>query len=530
MTQPKTEDRKPVEASEKMDLAPVAPDSFRRTGWIERWRFWGPVLLVAIFVLWRGVDAWVQELPGRTWHTPGQLATAHVYYDDQCSVCHEAFTPVSASNWLGDSLGRSHAGDAKCMECHENFNHSASENPDRRPSCTACHVEHRGRMHSLVHTPDGQCTMCHASLVKKLAHKAETQLANVSAFDKASHPDFRPAQDATADKRRLKFNHKLHLTPGFQRTQQGEAFTLEKVDPRYQSLYGSQANLNEAVHLQCKSCHQLDSRDFSPPADVFSDVPRNAVTPARPPGSTMLPIVYEQHCQGCHPLAFEATKAAGKGWQGVVAPHRQQPAEIRRFLAAYYLEQLRKTNPGAFQQPFPPLPGKSPSPEQQVLSSAINDRVERAEKQLYLGKKVCGECHYIDPAPERLASEKLVDLKIEPTQVPEVWFTRANFTHTPHRMLDCLACHAGADKRDELSAGTPPQRVGRLLPGIDNCLNCHNSSISGGGARQDCVACHRYHDGEHPLSGKGTAARAGAHAGKWSIREFIEAGEHPPGR
>src|SRR5436305_14741607 len=115
MAASKTEDRKSAEVSEKMDLAPVTPESFRRTGWIERWRFWAPAALVAAFVLWRAADAWVQELPGRTWHSPGQLAVAHVLYDDQCSACHDSFSPVSASNWLGASLARSHAADAKCL-------------------------------------------------------------------------------------------------------------------------------------------------------------------------------------------------------------------------------------------------------------------------------------------------------------------------------------------------------------------------------------------------------------------------------
>jgi hypothetical protein len=278
----------------------------------------------------------------------------------------------------------------------------------------------------------------------------------------------------------------------------------------------------EPLRLQCQSCHQLDSRDFPLPPEAIKDLPRNAVTPARPPGATMLPIVYEQHCQGCHPLAFEAAGAAGQDWVGIVAPHRQQPSEVRRFLEAYYLEQLRKSQPGAFQQPFPPLPGQPPSPAQQLLAGAIKERVERAEKQLYLGKKVCSECHFTSPAPEQLASDKLVELKIAPTQVPEVWLTRANFTHTPHRMLDCLACHLGAATRDELTSG---QRVPPALPGIDNCLNCHSPSSPSGGARQDCVACHRYHDGDHPLTGKGAAARAGPNAWKRSIRQFIEGGE-----
>ena len=154
--------------------------------------------------------------------------------------------------------------------------------------------------------------------------------------------------------------------------------------------------------------------------------------------------------------------------------------------------------------------------------------MQRAEQQLYLGKKVCGECHYSSLPPAEANAYRwmmLGELRIEPTQIPEVWFQKANFTHTPHRMLDCPACHPGADARQEVerpAASEPGQRV--LLPGIDICLTCHNSNSPGGGARQDCVACHRYHDGDHPLTGPGAAARAGPHANTRSIREFIDAG------
>ena len=96
------------------------------------------------------------------------------------------------------------------------------------------------------------------------------------------------------------------------------------------------------MRLECRSCHQLDSRDFAPTREVLTDVPRNAVMPARPPGATMLPIVYEQHCQGCHPLTFERPEGANSVWQGTVVPHRQQPAQIRRLIETFYLNRLQE--------------------------------------------------------------------------------------------------------------------------------------------------------------------------------------------
>ena len=150
MVSPKPEDRRQPDKSDKLDLAYVAPDSFRRKGDIERWRFWLPLVLVPIFALWRVGDAWLEDMPERSWHSPGHLATAHVLYDNQCSACHADFSPVSAGNWLATGLGRTHAADAQCSECHESSNHHAAEKADRKPACTSCHLEHRGRTASLV--------------------------------------------------------------------------------------------------------------------------------------------------------------------------------------------------------------------------------------------------------------------------------------------------------------------------------------------------------------------------------------------
>jgi hypothetical protein len=356
-----------------------------------------------------------------------------------------------------------------------------------------------------------------------VAEGATAQFANATRFAKDQHPEFRPLVSRGADPRKLKFNHKLHLSPGMRRTEGGEPFTIEKVDPRYQHLYGSTAAKKDAVQLECKSCHQLDSRDFPMPASVLETLPQNAVMPARPPGATMLPIVYEQHCQACHPLSFEASVEKPGVIPGAVTPHRQQPAEIRKFLESYYFHKLEKDRAGLLRQPFPPLPGKPPTPEQKAFFAMLGAQVQRAEQQLYLGKKVCGECHFTTTPLEKTSPTRLADLKIAPTAIPEVWYTHANFTHTPHRQLNCLACHEGANSRDEMLTIGGNDGGGRpLLPGVENCLRCHSSSSPGGGARQDCVSCHRYHNGAHPLSGKGAAVRAGPEAGKRSILEFLD--------
>jgi hypothetical protein len=55
-----------------------------------------------------------------------------------------------------------------------------------------------------------------------------------------------------------------------------------------------------------------------------------------------------------------------------------------------------------------------------------------------------------------------------------------------HQALNCQQCHPAAQSR---------QTQDVLLPGIDNCRQCH---APGSPARFDCIECHRYHPQESP--------------------------------
>src|SRR5262249_28142112 len=76
------------------------------------------------------------------------------------------------------------------------------------------------------------------------------------------------------------------------------------------------------------------------------------------------------------------------------------------------------------------------------------------------------------------------------------WFPYARSHPEGHRMLDCAACHP---------ATTSTRTSDVLLPGIDNCRQCHSRATVG--VRSDCLECHNYHDrfGEpHGLRGRMT--------------------------
>jgi hypothetical protein len=100
--------------------------------------------------------------------------------------------------------------------------------------------------------------------------------------------------------------------------------------------------------------------------------------------------------------------------------------------------------------------------------------------------------------------------------VARVWFQRAVFDHAAHRAVNCDTCHAGAR--------TSTKSADILLPGKKTCLECHGpprgtAREPRGGAGDSCTLCHRYHNGDHPLQGKGARARGAATPG--TIEEFL---------
>jgi hypothetical protein len=241
------------------------------------------------------------------------------------------------------------------------------------------------------------------------------------------------------------------------------------------------------VQLDCGSCHQLDGGDFSM-TRVAGASP--SVLPARPAGDYMLPITYENQCQACHPLY----KMPG------IVRHRQTPQEIRAALRRAFAEEYLAGNPELLQRFVPPepLPGAR-SAVSETVAQAIAGKIEIAEK--VLSQEYCGKCH--EPESSAPGLQPVV-----PPQVPQVWLPHAKFAHRAHRALDCRQCHPAA------YADAPnPSRQSKdvLIPQRDVCLECHSpSSQTGaaytGGARFDCVECHRYHNGAAPLAGSGAQA------------------------
>lgn len=484
-------------------LADVPETAHRRRDPITRgrWRLsWLVLLGLPIF--------WFVEygLRGDNRYTPGLLATPHATWEASCQACHVDATPLGGKTWLaaiGAVARGGHAADSQCQTCHSGPPHHAKLKDE--PGCASCHVEHLGRQADLKRVANDQCTHCHRDLGRHVQPETQSAFDNVTSFTH-DHPEFRLWRKKLSDPGNVAFNHRLHMTPGL-RTDPASAvpFTLQQVTPAWRERYRRLDDKDTApVRLACASCHRTDHDSVLKANEAQAGM---TLTELRGDGKAMLPIVFEKHCQGCHPLTVER-KVADDPRSGLLAVrHRLQPAEMRDDLLAHYTRQfLQGTNLDLLKRPLRPLPGKNPlsQEEKRTALDQIHDRVAQAENVLY-GPGTCGQCH----GP--LDAKKT----IPPANLPTHWLPHAVFDHTAHRALDCRECHADASPTaldGSMNKNASEKKSDVLLPGIGTCQKCHapisrTHDAHRGGARYDCVECHRYHGGDQPHQGRGAATR-----------------------
>jgi hypothetical protein len=485
-----------------------------RSAWVSLhyWRQGGRGKWLAAGVCAGAGAVWMVVCFARgSWHapaSPGPVHAVHAAWENDCAACHPGFlTPATDRNGLRRWLGDRDSADGLCQECHLGPPHHADREPAGDvPGCAGCHLDHQGRTAALARPADQACTRCHQHLP---AHTRDgtgygddrDQIAHFT-----SHPEFRLGSKGKRevlgeanDPGKLKFNHRLHLTPGQKYDPKDRGgWTLGQVPSELRARYRAmqpedRRKDTDLVELKCASCHQLDATD-SPAAGPGVNVPL-----ARASGDYVLPVTYDQHCKACHPLTFNPSLPK------VSVPHHLQPADVGRFLTGVYVAELvkdadlaKKLTSGR------PLPKVNVSREEKEARARVAGHVGRAEQYLYAGKSTCGLCHHFERGPgERLPR------RIVPTAVPQVWYPHAKFSHRAHRAVDCLQCHE--------KATTSIVSTDVLLPGVENCQKCH--SPDRGGVRHDCVTCHQYHHAAEPLAGLGAAAR-GVNERK-AIEEFL---------
>jgi len=480
-------------------------DYYKRATPLERWKDWLGLLALLVAGGWLAGGLLLGD-GGDLRYSRGPLAQVHQTWEANCAACHEPFVPIQKNHWASTGQGRAQA-DEKCQACHAGPRHQTNEKSP--PSCAECHREHRGRDASLVRLADAICTQCHADLVAGATFASTIRtppaMHQIRGFSTADgHADFQHRNE-TAQYQKLKFNHKLHLAR--------DLITPENGDPHlnldmFSEFDRQRFEKGATGHIQlvCVSCHELDSVGFYN---------------ARSAGDYMLPARYKAHCQACHPLTYDRRNDNDLHTEPAV-PHGLQPREIRKILQGAYTSMALKNDWRAFERFIPkrPLPGQKLDDETVKIGQFINDRVATAEKLLYLGKAACGECHYDVPAAQLVKTEvPILGLQplhtIAPTNVLQVWFQHARFSHVAHRGVDCRACHENGVQQDgqtKITICESTRSEDIFIPGIDICVKCHapqttsNGAVRGG-ARFDCTECHRYHGGSLGASNRDPEAR-----------------------
>lgn len=495
---------------------------FGRSEWLRRDRYFLAAVALVLACCWAVAD-FTGPPKLQYAHTHGPLASPHAAWENDCSACHRGHSPSELSpNSVFHARDRWQ--DMTCEKCHSGALHNArftAESYAYHAQCSNCHRDHAGRDVSLVRLADSVCTHCHANLTADRMLGTPKCEAKVTDFVK-DHPEFRPLK--TPPQRTLKFSHALHMNPGQTHTQGGkEAMTVGKLRTlasesldRYRKPGQADGDL---ISLDCASCHRVDSGGGIADFDKLkltldaSGEPSKALLPARAAGANMLPINFEMHCKACHPLRAPEGTSGGFVIAGFEVPHRKKPDVLMPEVNAGYVRSLVKQglptlatplSPGGMLDPRLPDPARFIREETQRLTNTAMDI-------LTTGNGGCEKCHDTGPP---FGSSWLV--KIKPLPDNRVWFKAAMFDHTAHRGATCQTCHPGtsaawAAPGTALIEKEPPQ-----ILGVESCKACHSptgtrvtlpdkSAIAGGGVRHGCTDCHRYHNNDHGLQGRGAA-------------------------
>jgi hypothetical protein len=228
-------------------------------------------------------------------------------------------------------------------------------------------------------------------------------------------------------------------------------------------------------------------------------------------GAYMTSIKYVNQCAACHVLQFDRLIPEP-------APH-DKPEVVHAFIMKKYADYIVQ-NPGAVKLRVGEIDDGTPvgftesalRPTRTELSPLVNSasewvRQRTAAAENLLWTRNCKICHLSTEhdAPGLPQSVKAI--------VPTRWLPHAEFDHQAHRMLTCVACHAGIPNS--------PKSADVNIPKIELCQPCHKEA---GPAKQAaegrCFECHSYHDWrkEQPIKGimeiaQPSASNAGSDSG-----------------
>jgi hypothetical protein len=515
----------------------IPPDYFRGGNRLDRGRVIFAAIAAAAAISWWGVGL-VANRRSDLWASPGPVAAAHATIEMKCATCHVEFTPIRDDAWAKLWSADRHAADANCRACHHDLSHDNADplghhlttNADLL-CCSTCHHEHLGRSHLLAHTTDSSCTMCHGrekvaellvEQVKSVFPKGSPAWSKVTSFD-GDHPDFRSLTNG--DPRKLKFtrfSHRLHMTPGMAIDKDHKpVFTVGVLTTTAdKARYAPGQPDDDLVRLDCASCHQLQGGGSGKAA---AGLP-SAVSSKDSSGAYMQPVVFELHCQACHPLTIDPSKESrsGAGFAAAVepeatVPHRLARDKLATAVRSHWEHRYLTEHPEAVKA-HSPKPDHSFA-ENKEAEAWIKDRITASLNHL---RATCQKCHEYDDlrSDVKAIDDKLADELLQPVapvRIPRPWLQFAKFNHASHRSttldgrtIRCTDCHRGADGEEQSTATIMTTKTSAndiasdaahsplMLPHRDICIKCHTTQSDGaaaspGGARTDCFECHRFH-------------------------------------
>jgi len=356
----------------------------------------------------------------------------------------------SAHSSIGDDCDACHivvfqrAPDSGCVDCHTVTRHAAPQHAvlgDVR--CASCHLEHN-EPPQLVNQHQEMCANCHTDLPDDI----DLQPAGDFLDD---HPDFN-----------------VSLKRPFVVDDAAIEWRIEKLDlATARTADRSNLQFNHRAHLESDGIMTPDGNRVVECSECH--VPE-------PGGARMLPISMDEHCSTCHTLAFDPDDPSR------TVPHGDAEAVVRA-LIEYYSARLLGDDPDAVERRVR-RPG-------QRLTRADRDRAAAEARKQALAvaedlfeRRACATCHEVSRV------EGDLPWNVVPVRLTEAFFPHSNFTHAAHEteVTTCDSCH---------DASNSEVATDLLIPGIDNCRECHGSGNSSRNSGKQlpstCVTCHGFH-------------------------------------
>lgn len=357
----------------------------------------------------------------------------------------------SAHSSIGDDCSACHTDlfqrvpDNACVECHTVSRHTTQvENAVLgNIRCATCHLEHN-EPPQLVNQHQALCADCHTAL------PAGIDLQSASDF-LDGHPDFKVSlkRAVALDDGRLDWQVE-HVDLSTARNDDRSNLKFDhKVHLAADGIMTPDGNRV----VECSECH----------------------TP-EPGGARMLPISMDEHCADCHTLAFDPDDPSR------TVPHGD-PEAVVQALIEYYSARLLGDDPGAVDRRVR-RPGQRLSREDRdrVAAEARGQALTVAED--LFERRACINCHDVTTVSGELP------WRVQPVQLTEYFFPHTNFSHAAHdtEVTSCDSCH---------NASASESATDLLIPGIDNCRECHGSGErrrnSTSQLPSSCVMCHGFH-------------------------------------